>query len=304
MDRVKKLIGLCREDGSRVYPMLTGKGIGTAVIDTGISPHVDFGYGRESRIRVFRDFVNSRPMLYDDSGHGTHVAGVIAGNGQAMSGRFSGIAPGADLIIAKALEHNGNGNATDVIGAIEWILKIRDKYNIRIVNISIGTGIGQRIAEDSRLVRGVERLWEEGIVVCAAAGNNGPIEKSIAMPGISRKIITVGAMDDDVKTVMENRIVRNYSGRGPTLNAIVKPEIVAPGSNVISCYGLRGYSMKSGTSMSTPVVSGLIALLLEKNPYMTNVDVKKRLKKTAKDIGKDKKIQGWGAIDAVKFLSL
>ncbi len=304
MDRVRRLTGLCGEDGNRLFPMLSGRGIGAAIIDTGISPHMDFGTGRESRIRAFRDFVNKRPLLYDDSGHGTHVAGVLAGNGQASAGRYEGIACGADLIIAKALERNGNGSAADVIGAIEWILDIRKQFNIKIVNISIGTGTGQRTAEDSRLVRSVETLWEEGLVVCAAAGNNGPLEKSIAMPGISRKIITVGAMDDEIRTFMDNRIVRDYSGRGPTINAVVKPEIVAPGSNVVSCAGIRGYSMKSGTSMSTPVVSGLIALLLEKYPDMTNVEVKKRLKKTAKDIGKDKKIQGWGAVDAVKFLSL
>ena len=145
----------------------------------------------------------------------------------------------------------------------------------------------------------MEEAWDKGLVVVAAAGNMGPGKGSITAPGSSRKIITVGSSD---------MLVRNQgiSGRGPTINCISKPDIVAPGNEIISCSNKMNaypYTRKSGTSMSTPLVSGGIALLLEKNPQLTNLEIKKRLRVTAKDLGYPHNLQGWGLFQLQRFLN-
>lgn len=199
----------------------------------------------------------------------------------------------------------GNGKVSDVLAGLQWIMNNKEKYNIRVVNISVGAIPKKGNEEDSSLVRGVNAVWDSGVAVVVAAGNNGPHPGTITAPGISRKVITVGASDDD--TLIEawgNKLI-DYSGRGPTNSCILKPEIVAPGSNIISCQNSRnGYVAKSGTSMATPVVSGAVALLLEKYPYMSPKDVKIRLHDTAVDIGLAKNQQGWGILDIKKLLNV
>lgn len=271
---------------------LTGKHIGIAILDTGIFPHRDF-YGR---IRGFMDFVNGQKAPYDDNGHGTHVAGIAGGNGAAWRGKYCGIAPECDLIVCKVLDKNGNGDARQVIQALEWIKKNQIHYGIRIVNISVGTT--QKSTHED-LIRAVEDAWDEGLIVVAAAGNMGPGPGTITAPGSSRKIITVGSSDMLIKN-------QGISGRGPTDTCIVKPDIVAPGNQIISCANRMEpmpYMIKSGTSMSTPVVSGGIALLLEKAPSLTNLDIKKRLRTTAKDLGYPHNLQGWGLFCLENFLT-
>lgn len=298
MDRVRSLVGVSNADGITKTGMPTGKGIGIAVVDTGISAHIDFGTGKNNRILSFVDFVNGRRVIYDDCGHGTHVSGIIAGNGMASKGKYVGIAPEAGIVALKTLDSKGSGKISHVLNALDWILENKEKYNIRIVNISMGAGEGSNYNENNKLILGIEKVWDEGMVVCVAAGNNGPGNTTITMPGICRKIITIGCMDDDKEVIMNNIKVINYSGRGPTASAIMKPEVVAPGGNVFSCGGgYRNYVSKSGTSMATPVVSGLIALVLEINPDLTNVQIKKLIKSAAKDTGEDKYKQGWGQID-------
>ena len=154
------------------------------------------------------------------------------------------------------------------------------------------------------LVRGVDAAWDDGLVVVVAAGNNGPGRMTVTTPGISRKVITVGCSDDDKEVnVMGTRMV-DYSGRGPTGACICKPEILAPGAAIISCCNEDcRYSVKSGTSMSTPIVAGAIALLLEKYPDMTNRDVKLRLRERAVDLGLPKNRQGWGMLDVERLLA-
>lgn len=298
MDRVRRLVGVSDRNGLRKEGIPTGKGVGVAIIDTGISPHMDFARGKESSIVKFVDFINKKHLIYDDCGHGTHVSGIVAGNGNASKGKYEGIAPDVGIISIKALNRLGNGKISDVLAAFEWIIDNRVRYNIRVVNVSMGTGEGTNLNEDCKLVLGIEKLWDSGVVVCVAAGNNGPAFTTITMPGISRKIITVGCLDDNVEVLMNDSKVVNYSGRGPTSAAIMKPEVVAPGGNVSSCGGgYRNYVIKSGTSMATPVVSGLIALLLERNPGLSNKQVKKILNISAQDTGEDKRKQGWGKID-------
>lgn len=293
---------------------LTGKGIGIAIFDTGIGKHPDLTL-QNSRLRAFVDTVNHRNDFYDDNGHGTHITGIIAGNGHASNGKYEGIAPDSHFIMIKVLNQKGEGNIEDVLAGIRWLLAHYKEYNIRIVNISVGSSRGKYFDESSPLVRGVEALWEEGLVVLTAAGNHGPAPHTIGAPGNSRKIITVGASD-----VMQTGNGRDYSGRGPTESCIKKPDIVAPGSNIVSCQpiqtvspGLYGrtydmyslemlYHSRSGTSMSTPVASGCIALLLQQRPYLSNREVKFQLKKTAVNLGYDHSRQGWGMIRLDRLL--
>lgn len=273
---------------------LTGSGVGVAVLDTGIYPHIDF----DTRIVAFQDFLNGRKRPYDDNGHGTHVAGLIASSGKGSGGKYRGIAPGCHIICAKILDKRGNGMMKDVLDALRWVRNNKEKYGIRIVNISVGTVDGFN-KTSARLVKGVEEAWDDGLIVVTAAGNMGPSPGTITAPGISRKVITVGSSD-----LLDEK--NGISGAGPTPDCICKPDIVTPGFHVISCApGPKcGYAAKSGTSMSTPKVSGAIALMLEKDPYLTNVEIKMLLKEAAVDLGYGRNQQGWGELNMDTFLSL
>lgn len=201
----------------------TGKHVGVCVLDTGIFPHIDF----TGRILAFQDFIGHRIRPYDDNSHGTHVCGIIGGDGRASEGRIRGIAPGCSLIVLKVLDRTGNGRKEDVLQAFRWILENKRYYGIRVVNISVGTTC--RRAEDHRvLIAGVEQLWDAGLVVVAAAGNQGPKAGSVTAPGSSRKIITVGSSD-----LLTGRTA--ISGRGPTFECVCKPDLVAPGNHVLAC---------------------------------------------------------------------
>ncbi len=278
----------------------TGHGIGVAVLDTGCFLHEDLAPG----IAAFYDAVRKRSAPYDDNGHGTHVCGIIGGSGFASGGRYQGIAPGCSLIPVKVLDRRGNGYASDVLSGLRWVRENRTRYNIRIVNISVGSFSRKNMSENSALVRGVDEAWDDGLIVVVAAGNMGPKSGTITTPGISRKVITVGCSDDHREVrVMGNRMV-DYSGRGPTGSCICKPDLVAPGAYITSCSNVSGqYAGKSGTSMATPLVSGALALLLEKYPYMSNKDVKLRLWERASDLGLPRNQQGHGILDISKLLS-
>ena len=273
--------------------------VGVAVMDTGIFRHRDF----ENRIIGFADFVNGRKYVYDDNGHGTHVAGIIAGDGRSSQGKYRGIAPKAALIGVKVLDNAGNGKIKNVIRGTDWIIKNKDYYNIRVVNISFGTraSVKQQVSvspedetEEEELVEAVERMWDSGLIVVAAAGNNGPGNGSVTAPGISKKIITVGAFDDR----------KYFSGRGPTTECVIKPEVVVTGTNIIACSNRQGrYSSKSGTSMAAPIVSGAVARMLGHNPYVTPKEVKIWMKSCCKKINMPYNQQGWGMLDIAKFVA-
>ncbi|MGI6010917.1 MAG: S8 family peptidase [Ruminococcus sp.] len=272
----------------------TGKGIGVAVLDTGIYPHMDF----DRRIICFQDFVQKRANPYDDNGHGTHVAGIIAGSGRASQGACRGLAPESNLICLKVLDAAGNGMQQNTIRSLEWILGNYKRYGVRIVNISVGS-VTKNYRQHDGLIRAVERVWDEGLVVVTAAGNGGPNPGSITAPGSSKKVITVGSSD------MLNHYQR-LSGTGPTSECICKPDIVCRGHDILSCKaspGGREYTRKSGTSMSTPYISGAAALALEKDPLLTNVEIKMMLRECARDLGLPHNRQGWGEFDLEKFLS-
>ncbi len=263
-----------------------GKGVGIAFLDTGICRIPDFG----KRIVCFKDFLNGKKSVYDDNGHGTHVAGIASGGGY-----YKGMAPQSDIIMLKVLNSSGQGNASDVIAGIQWIANNYKKYNIRIVNMSIGTSSP---VNNDPLVDAVEKLWDMGIVVVTAAGNNGPSPGSISSPGTSRKVITVASSDDE----KESKI---FSGRGPTRDCIIKPDILAPGSNITSCRCTAGtYRKLSGTSMSAPIISGAIALLLEKEPELCPDDVKYMLKLSSDTLNMPPNRQGWGMLNVERLINM
>ncbi len=276
------------------YLSYTGKGVGVAVLDTGIFPHMDF----RNRIRAFADFVAYKSMPYDDNGHGTHVAGILAGDGTASMGKYKGVAPGCGLVALKVLDRFGNGSRDQVLRAFRWILDHREQHRIRIVNISVGTTC-RSVSDQDVLIQGVEKLWDEGLVVVAAAGNQGPKPGSVTAPGSSRKVITVGSSD-----MLTGRTA--VSGCGPTAECVCKPDLVAPGNHIVSCAPgtANTYGLKSGTSMSTPLVSGAIALMLEKDPLLTNVEIKMLLRESTDDMGLPRNRQGWGKFNFHKFMSL
>ena len=270
----------------------TGKGIGVAILDTGIFPHIDFG----RRILAFYDFTEGKSGPYDDNGHGTHVSGILGGDGTASQGRYKGAAPGCGIVALKVLDRFGNGSREDVLQAFQWIEDFGKIYNIRIVNISVGT-TSHSMNEQTDLLAGVEQLWDKGFTVVAAAGNQGPGDGTGTAPGSSRKIITVGSSD----MLQGNKAV---SGRGPTFECVCKPDLVAPGNRVTSCApGIPyTYRIKSGTSMSTPLVSGGIACLLEKEPQLSNVEIKMLLRESTDDMGLPRNQQGWGKFNCEKLI--
>lgn len=306
--------------GSSVYSAvknegLTGKGVGVAILDTGISPVDDFCVP-ENRIAAFTDFINGYETPYDDNAHGTHVAGIVGGNGVCSGGKYSGIAPECNLIGVKILDRDGNGDTAEVLAGIQWVITNRERYNIRILNLSIGTGDH---GSETPLIKAVEAAWDRGIVICAAAGNNGPAPNTVTSPGISRKVITVGSSDDQSSVEIWGDTLVNFSGRGPTSECIIKPDIIAPGSNIVSCLcttpNITGkkkaefkavgenYAKMSGTSMSTPMVSGAVALMLQKHPHLKPNDIKYMLAVSAASLNRPKNHQGWGALDIENFLS-
>ena len=272
----------------------TGKGVGVCILDTGIYEHIDF----TGRIWAFYDFLAFKRRPYDDNGHGTHVAGLVAGDGTASMGKYRGAAPGCGIIALKVLDCYGTGSQDDVLRALRWIRENRQQYRIRVVNISVGTTCNSK-RNHARLLESVEQLWDEGVVVVTAAGNQGPRPGSITAPGSSKKVITVGSSD-----LLEGRSA--ISGRGPTAECVCKPDIVAPGNKIMSCVPGKPYSygVKSGTSMSTPLVTGAIACALEKNPALTNTDIKTMLMNSAEDMGLPQNQQGWGKFNRRKFLKM
>ena len=244
----------------------------------------------------------------------THVAGIAAGNGTSSGGKYAGIAPEANLAAVKILDAEGKGSAADVLAGVQWLIDNRERYNIRIANLSIGTADA---GSSDPLVRAVEAAWDAGIVMLVAAGNNGPASGSVTSPGISRKVITVGASDDNRTVTIWGDSVVHFSGRGPTTECIVKPDVVAPGAEITSCLtntpisdtrraSLRivspAYVEMSGTSMSTPMVAGAVALLLEKHPALTPNEVKLWLKQSTVSLRYTQNQQGWGLLDVGALL--
>jgi len=300
---------------------LTGSGIGVAVIDSGITGGRDFTLANDtgSRIVYNQNFVSGQNTAADLYGHGTHVAGILAGNGTNSRGQsfrktFMGIADGVNLINLRVLDQNGAGRDSAVIAAIQQAIILKSKYNIRVINLSLGRPVYESYKLDP-LCQAVEAAWKAGIVVVVAAGNEGRNDSAhtdgygtIAAPGNDPYVITVGAMKPMGTPTRADDLIASYSSKGPTLlDHVVKPDIVAPGNLMISVLasssatlvkaspknvvalssysnnakGTTSYFTLSGTSMAAPVVGGAVALLLQKNARLTPDQVKARLMKSA-----------------------
>lgn len=302
MLRVRQQVG-CSDE---VMASCNGRGITVAMLDTGVAFHPDF----DNRIIAFKDFVHGKKGLYDDSGHGTHVAGCLCGSGLISSGRYRGIAPACRLVVGKVLDENGDGVIENMAQGIIWVLDHQREYDIRILNISIGMGENTEKERMNHLLALVDEAWQSGLIVVCAAGNMGPDAMTISPLGARREVITVGCHEGgyfgDRKHLCEN-----YSGRGPSPYALKKPDIVAPGTDIVSCnarvrkagrFYRDGYIAKSGTSMATPVVSGGLALFLQKYPFYSNEQAKQKLLYTAKDLNDPWNKQGWGMIQIDRLL--
>jgi serine protease AprX len=296
---------------------LTGRGIGVAVVDSGITSWHDdltpsdgsrFPYANQ-RVAKFVDFVNGQSMPYDDHGHGSHVSGIIAGNGYDTRGRQAGIAPEASLVSLKVLDANGKGTISGIIAALDWVAANARTYNIRVVNLSVGAAVTQSYWIDP-LTLAARRLAEKGIVVVAAAGNLGQNEAGqrqyggILAPGNAPWVITVGASSSEGTVRTQDDVVAAFSSLGPTRgDYLAKPDLVAPGRGVLSLAspgstlyqsngqylvdgtvntGYPPYLSLSGTSMAAPQVAGAAALMLQANPALTPNLVKAILQYTAR----------------------
>ncbi|MBN1995123.1 MAG: S8 family serine peptidase [Anaerolineae bacterium] len=270
-----------------------GEGIKVAVIDTGIDEtHPDFA----GRIMATKNFVGNSAR--DDNGHGTHVAGTIAGDGRKSNGKYVGVAPKAHLYIAKVLDAYGGGSMSGVMAGIEWAVL---EQQVQIINLSLG-GTSTCDGTDALSVLCDEAVLQAGVVMCVAAGNAGPGAKTIGPPGCARYVITVGAIDDQDR-------VAYFSSRGPTADGRVKPDIVFPGVGIVAPQSAGtslgaviepGYVASDGTSMATPHASGVAALMLQANPALTAEQVKTQMLAGGVNIGALPNAQGVGRGDAYR----
>jgi serine protease AprX len=305
---------------SAVYPKVVGAerlwsegvdgtGVTVAVVDTGVKPVADLA----GRVIGGVDF-SSDDNPYDDGfGHGTFIAGLIAGNGASSNGAYKGVAPNANIVSIKIASRNGASDVSHVLAGIQWAVSFKDTYGIRVINLSLGTDSTQSYYL-SPLNGAVERAWDAGIVVTVSSSNRGPGAGTITKPGDDPLVVTVGALDDRGTPGRGDDVMAGYSGEGPTAaNGLVKPDLVAsgrsviglrvPGSKIDDAYpGSRvgtGYFKGSGTSFSTGVTSGAVALLLQREPGLTPDQVKARLLGTAAPgpVG-NPHVDGRGSLDA------
>jgi serine protease AprX len=285
---------------------LDGAGVGVATVDSGISAwHDDLA---ADRIAQFVDFVNGQSTPYDDYGHGTHVAGIIAGSGRDSGGARRGIAPGAHLVVLKALDATGGGYISDVIAAIDYAIANRSALNIRVINLSVAAGVYESYLKDP-LTLAAKRAVDAGLVVVAAAGNLGRSASgrdqygAIAAPGNAPWVVTVGASSHLGTADPADDVVAAFSSRGPSaVDRAAKPDLVAPGVGIESTadpgsalfaaypasrlFGTvdtisEPYLSLSGTSMAAPVVAATVALMMQANPALTPNAVKAILQYTA-----------------------
>jgi serine protease AprX len=304
-----------------------GRGVGVAILDSGVGFVDDLnsnGNAQPSRVVYSESFVPGDTSTVDAYGHGTHVAGIVAGNAydssslQSYPDVYRGIAPEANIISLRVLDATGASVDSAVIAAIQQAINLQSTYNIRVINLSLSRGVYESYTVDP-LCQAVESAWQAGIVVVAAAGNMGEYNgagtngyATIGAPGNDPFVITVGATNTHGTGSQAAQTVTSYSSKGPTtFDHIVKPDLVAPGNAVVSLLaspnttliteypalavfpcdatgincgsqvGPANYMRMSGTSMATPLVSGVAALLLQQNPSLTPDQVKARLMTTA-----------------------
>lgn len=274
---------------------IDGRGVTVAVVDSGVARHQDFG----DRIKAFKDFGSRKRAPHDPKGHGTHVAGIILGDGE----KVDGIAPRADLVACRI------SSEQEAVQAVDWVIANKDKYSIDVLNLSLGVSANPDPAKDD-LRLAAERAVAAGLVVVAAAGNEckgGICPSTISSPGISPDVITVGVVDDKGTASHKDDKIWEKSSQGTSMEG--KPDLVAEGAAVVSILAPKSvyadrvpggsqYLALSGSSQAAPMVTGAVALLLQVNPKLTPAEVKGILKDTADPLpGASKAAQGAGRLD-------
>jgi len=280
-----------------------GQDVTVAVVDSGIRSNykgkklsdLNYSDSRRSRVLYSESFSTDSTNLHDEFGHGTHVAGIIGGNGALSDGAYIGVAPRVNLLSVKVSDAYGAGYESDVVAGLQWIYEHEDEYDIRVVNISLNSSVPQSY-HTSPLDAAVEILWFNGMVVVVSAGNNAVDHNGILYPPANDPfVITVGAIDDKGTFDTEDDVLAPFSAHGETTDGFFKPDLVVPGTNIISLSAGRGarlarehwdhqvgkyYFRMSGTSMASAVTSGAVALLLQVQPDLNPDQVKWRLMHT------------------------
>jgi serine protease AprX len=283
-----------------------GAGVGVAIVDTGVVPVPDL----VNRIVHVVDLTPDHDGL-DRYGHGTHMAGIIAGDGTASNGQYVGVAPGANLIPIKVASADGSTDVSVVIAGLQWAVSHRAQYNIRVLNLSFGTDGSQRYSIDP-LDYAVEQTWFSGIFVAVAAGNAGPNAGTITKPGDDPFVVTVGADDTSGTAQVSDDVVAPFSSQGPTPDGFAKPDLVAPGISIVSdrdpgsfidvnhpaAQVGSSYFKGTGTSQATAIVSGVAALMFQANPNLTPDLAKAALLKTANKLPNSPAGAGAGLVNA------
>ncbi|HUF78174.1 MAG TPA: S8 family peptidase [Thermoanaerobaculia bacterium] len=311
---------------------IDGRGVTVALVDTGMAKHENLSLGLTEGPRVLAqyDAIIDRTFRWQDTGfgdangHGTHVASVLVSRGRLNTLGFhsyNGIAPNARLVVARAFEGDGSGTYSNVIRALDWVVRDRHLYGTRIVNLSFSAPPRSRYWDDP-LGQAVMAAWKAGLVVVTAAGNRGPEPLTVGVPGNVPYVVTVGAMTDNyTPDDPHDDSLASFSSAGPTLERFVKPEVVAPGGHMLGLMsptshlaeghpefyaGTTSYYRMSGTSQSAAVVSGIAALILQVDPSSSPDDVKCRLMAAARpavdstgDLAYSVFQQGAGLVNAV-----
>lgn len=278
---------------------ITGSGITVAVVDSGIfhgEPATDFAGRLLENTTTAEDLSDTN----DEYGHGTHVAGIIGGNGSNSDGKYRGLAPGVNLINVKFGRQYDDSTERDLVEALQWVYDNKDAYNIRVVNISATVGTSTSYTE-SPAAAAVEQLWLNGIVVVVAAGNHGSSPCATChAPANDPYVITVGAVDNRNTPKISDDLMPVWSSRGETRDGYAKPDLLAPGAHIISYMPVGSmreshpenivdeqYFQMGGTSMAAPMVTGAAALLLQARPDLTPDQVKWLFMKTARKLQKE-----------------
>jgi serine protease AprX len=291
----------------RAWYRTQGRGVGVAVVDTGIAGDIpDFQTPGWNGSRVIASAVTNpcATDANDEYGHGTHVAGLIAGNSMLYPsdnryfGRYMGVAPRANLVSVKVSDDDGNTTVLDVINGIQFAVDNKVRYGIRVINLSLSSAVAESYKTDP-LAAAAEQAWNSGIVVVAAAGNEALTNDGVTFaPANDPWVITVGALDDRNTWTRLDDILAPWSSHGLTQDGVRKPEVLAPGSGLISalapesdfahlcptCIVDGRYFKAGGTSMATAVASGAAALILEEHPWWTPNQVKGALMSTLDDV--------------------
>ncbi len=308
-------------DGS-LFGGLVGRNIGIAILDSGLAPHADL----RDRVKLRKNFVRDTDAsdVSDQFGHGTHIAGIIAGSGagsfSADGSQYVGMAPGAELVSLRVLGDDGTGYVSDVVEGIEWAIKHQQQYRLRVLNLSLGH-LATTLPRHDPLAQAVERAVKSGLVVVASGGNLGkdeagnPVNGAIVSPGYTSGALTVGALNTLGTVIRSDDQVASYSSRGPVGDPDrentweIKPDLVAPGNAIVAAGAVGSYIwdnypdrrvtgsgggtylVLSGSSMATAVVSGAVAQLLEAAPWLTPSQVKAVLQLTAQ------RLEGFGLVE-------